>query len=254
MYEDILSFYKKLTKTDSFIGNNPITFSKETYNPKKEYSLTLKLDGERRFLLVLKNKGYLISNKKVVTDYITLTTSVFNGTIVDGELYKGSFYSFDILFYKGKDIRKLPFMKRISFGMPFIKNVDYIKGDTASFEKLKVKNEKKFKEGLYDGIIFKPHGNYYNKILKWKPVTLLSIDFKIKKEKPQIFSLLRQNDEVYAKQKVTQKDYTKYCDLCVVEFIYKKGKFVPLRARPDKVISNSDKTILSNMKEILAHL
>ena len=49
--------------------------------------------------------------------------------------------------------------------------------------------------GKVDGLILTPTGSYYEPPLKWKPVELISIDFKIKKENNH-FKLLFQNGKI----------------------------------------------------------
>lgn len=255
--------YCRLTKSKRFIGNKPVTFSNKTYNPSEVYWITDKLDGERKFLFFTKGNSYFVSSKSEF-DKSAINSSSLDGTILDGELYKDKFYVFDILFYKFKDVRKFKFDYRYKLYQNVVKEIESKQVITSEYQKLtcddfkvhlrKLRNSKK-----YDGIIFNSNGDYYSLTLKWKPIRLLSIDFKIKKVKDNTFLLLTQDNKSYTnkdfkdigKIKVTKEEYDKYRDNSVVEFVFKKGKFVPIRSRPDKIISNHNKVIASNFEQII---
>lgn len=75
------------------------------------YSITDKADGEHYALMIYNNYIYLISsNLEVKFTNILISNTEYNNTILDGELIylknkKFLFTSFDILYYKNKDIR-----------------------------------------------------------------------------------------------------------------------------------------------------
>jgi hypothetical protein len=234
-----------------FIGNQPITISNENYKNNVKYYLTYKLDGKRH----LYQNGYLITSK---LEKIKFNLKTPKDTLLDGELYNGEYYVFDILFYKGKDVRKLKFSERLEIlkSIPATKNLtlkeywyDNVKKD---FYEIKNKFTKDMKiGGKVDGIIFTPDDTYYAKVLKWKPINLLSIDFKIHKILPNTFRLLQHDDKtIYTITTVSQKDFNRYKDCTVVEFVYNKGKFIPIRERPDKEHSNYITVIKTNFKQI----
>lgn len=230
-----------------FIGNQPITISNENYKNNVKYYLTYKLDGKRH----LYQNGYLITSK---LEKIKFNLKILKDTLLDGELYEGKYYVFDILFYKGKDIRKLKFSERLEIlkTIPGLILKEYWYGNTKKdFYEIKNKFIKDMKiGGKVDGIIFTPDSDYYAKVLKWKPINLLSIDFKIHKILPNTFQLLLSDDKtIYTTTTVSQKDFNRYKDCTVVEFIY-KDKFIPIRERPDKEHSNYITVINSNFKQI----
>jgi hypothetical protein len=247
--------YIKLTKTKKFIGIQPITLSNKSFNKNTNYYTTYKLDGKRHlYLSTSSTSGFLITSK---LEFIPFKLKVPKDTILDGELYNNIFYVFDILFYKGVDVRNTNLTCRIymlqeikglilkPYWSPYVNSLKY------NFNEInnKYKNEMKI-NGMIDGIIFTPDESYMSKVLKWKPVNLLSIDFKIKKQEPNIFKLLRHNNKIYTKTIVTKKQFDNYLDNTVVEFVYKENKFVPIRSRPDKINSNYITVIKDNFYQI----
>lgn len=235
----------------NFIGNQPITISNDNYNKNMKYYLTYKLDGKRH----LYQNGYLITSKLEKFKFdLKCNESVLKDTLLDGELYNNIYYVFDILYYKGQDVRKLKFSQRLEIlkSIPCITLKKYwfgqIKNDFYEIKNTFIKDMKI--GGKIDGIIFTPDASYYAKVLKWKPINLLSIDFKIHKIQPNIFELLKHDDHtVYNSTTVSKYNFNKYLDGTVVEFIW-KNKFVPIRARPDKEHSNYITVIESNFKQI----
>lgn len=265
--------YYKLTHKKKFIGSQPITFNKYTYNKNIKYYVTHKLDGLRKLLLLSDNSSYLISTKMEYDKIELPIKSILNGTLLDCEYYKGKIYVFDILFISGKDIRKYTLKERITEMNKVVNLINskkiilkkyyspYDNNICINFFDLLKKYSSDISKGEVDGIIFSPDESYDKGIvLKWKPIELLSIDFKIKKIGDNKIELLTQKDELFKPKgkysnigivKLKDKDYNNYNDGDVIEFILKNNKFVPLRARYDKVKSNHIKVIMSNFKTIL---
>lgn len=256
--------YIKLVKGKRFVGSKPVTFSKRTYDPNSSYYITDKLDGERKFLFFTSDHVYIVSQKLEFEETEFKSKASLKNTILDTEFYKGKFYVFDILFYQSKDVRNFKFPYRYSLYKHIVNDLKNPKMKVSEYQKLtcedfKIHYRRTNNSKRYDGVIFRSDQNYYSSVLKWKPGKLLSIDFKIKKAKNNTFILLTQEGKKYTNKdytsignvQVSKFDYEKYDDNSVVEFVFKKGKFVPLRARPDKQLSNHDRVIASNFEQII---
>lgn len=264
--------YGRLFKTKRFVGAQPITFNRQTYIKGKAYYLTHKLDGERRLLIINSSSSKLISSKLNFTKFNIPYRKGLKNTVLDGELFLGKFYVFDILYYKGKDTRNIKLTNRLEILDKAIKEIKskkvipkeylspYENTVCKNFFKLKRKYAGAVKKGTVDGIIFTPDEPYKTAIsLKWKPTNILSIDFKIKKLGNNTVALLNQNNEVFIPPIEEYKgigitritNYDKYEDNSIVEFIFKNGRFVPIRERKDKVMSNHINVILSNLDSII---
>lgn len=197
-----------------FIGPLPQTLTKENFRKKiltkSAYSVTEKADGER-FLLFIDRMGRfsLISRGMNITLLKDIPEKPdFAGTIMDGELTSPSrFYTFDIAFINGRDVRMLKLPERLvslynvlmslrvntlrmkSFFVDDGKNIYEYPSKT----KLNYKNiyeaagaiwskRSKYPYDL-DGLIFTPSGDQYfsKNILKWKDEN--TIDFYYDKDK-----------------------------------------------------------------------
>tara|TARA_Y100000768_G_scaffold198226_1_gene148995 strand:- start:8462 stop:11449 length:2988 start_codon:yes stop_codon:yes gene_type:complete len=110
----ILENYNNLigNKTNNLYSMNVFTIQTENILDDViiDYSITDKADGEHYALFITNKKIYLISsNLKVKYTNIELKNSNYDNTILDGELIflknKYLFNSFDILYYKNKDVR-----------------------------------------------------------------------------------------------------------------------------------------------------
>lgn len=268
--------YQKLFKVNRFVGSQPIAFDASTYSKKREYFTTHKLDGLRKLLMLSNDsdkESFLISSKMEFDKFKLPYRESLVKTVLDGELVNGIFYAFDILFYKGKDLRPLLLIERLEALKDAIKILkskkvvmkEYLVDNVCKdFFTLKNKYAKEMKTGEVDGIILTPNTSYTShKPLKWKPSWLLSIDFKIHREPSNvdgkdIIHLLTQNGSVFKPRgkhanvgTVYIDKFSKYKTGDVVEFIFDKGKFVPIRLRDDKTNSNHISVILSNFKSIL---
>lgn len=265
--------YEKLVDKKKFVGNQPIIFNKKNYDSSKTYYTTFKLDGQRHLMLVSDSGNSLITSKMEFKKlFLPKVSKEFNGTLLDGELFNGRFYAFDILFFKGIDIRKQKFLDRLETLLSFTKKIrskklvvkEYnVSGSLCeNFISLKKKFSKEMENGIVDGIIFVQDSEYNSKILKWKPKHLLSIDFKIKKLPENKFELLVHTGKPFSTKgypkigitDVSEKDYKLYPDGSIVEFIFNGKKFIPIKHRIDKVKPNYIVTILSNFEQIIRPL
>jgi 2-polyprenyl-3-methyl-5-hydroxy-6-metoxy-1,4-benzoquinol methylase len=267
--DDILKDYLKLTQGKM---SKPFSITHENYNfsGNENYAVTVKLDGERKFLYVLHSRIVLINSKKEISITNWTCDETFNGSIFDTEFYKGSVYLFDCLFYKDKDTRKSEnLQERLDYIKEFTescKNKQIIPKEYHFGNTLKISNtllKKHFYgfedyKGKYDGIIYTPLIGVYSKVisLKWKPQEINTIDFLIQKvsfdkesqmETWNLYSYDSKgknvlfSDESLNTCNVVSYVSSRYTDNTVVEFAYdiKQRKFTPIRQRLDKYQGNN---------------
>ena len=170
--------------------------------PNNDYSVTVKLDGVRKLVLLTQTTAYICgppdeiskrSLSKNVENFVpTLSRrrDFENFALLDCEEYDSKFYVFDILFYKGKDIRQNLFSERydmiekilasgtsadLFIAKKFHHGKDFYESTELAYEEMQ-----KTKMNT-DGLIFQPRGDVYrNKTTrKWKPSEKLTIDFKL---------------------------------------------------------------------------
>ena len=194
----VLNHYKDILSVNYFIGAQPETLQKSHLKLlKKDYSVTLKADGERVFLFINDDGIYYIdSNMNVHITDMNFIPSTGNTYILDCEMIKGSnndviFLLFDIIVDNGKDIRGTLNLKE-RFDVLKKIHMEIEKTNTYSVELKEYifdfthKDIQKLLENpLYknDGLIFTPINVPYPKtkkwsgLYKWKPANLNSIDF-----------------------------------------------------------------------------
>ena len=117
--------YKSMFKNYRFMGpqlitvglNNIIEKRYEDYrngvNIRKNYTVTDKADGERNLLIVSKNSGVYLLNRRDDIKYLGCKLPGLEGTVLDGEFIQKDkhgnpislFMVFDIYFNKGEDTR-----------------------------------------------------------------------------------------------------------------------------------------------------
>ena len=166
---------------------------KSTFHLQTSYP-TIKLNGKRMFLLFTRDYCWLMSPPYQILKFGENKNSSLQGTYIDGEFFRNTFYAFDILFKDGNDVRKKWFLERqamlkdcISSVKPYHSNIElkhfYTKGDiyqrlrdAADDYEQRLEND----EDSVDGIIIQPANEYNNKTtFKWKPAHQLTIDFRM---------------------------------------------------------------------------
>lgn len=273
---------------------------------KSGYAITDKADGERYALFITQNglvcllsskleirKLWELPTEKVKIEEKTVDTSMFNMSILDGELVNDEFYTFDILVLSGKDIRgdkKYLLPQRLGWASEIVRFLNYFTQYKSSvkifmknfywgnsifkFTQQILSHQNKFKYNL-DGLIFTPLEEPYPKkrtwtnLFKWKFEHMISIDFKIQKERvennKEIWNLfVNKDDESYiyfqpdlqeyrdiGKISISVQEAKKYPDGSIVEFILKDKQFVPTRVRNDKTRANHLTTALSVFENML---
>lgn len=254
-----MEYYKNLIRSEiRYIGNQPISLTKKSFEKHERYFYTEKLDGSRKMLLFTPDGVYDISSR-LEFNRIKMSKKL-TGTLLDCEYFNKVYYVFDVLFYKGNNVQELNFSKRIEMYNEIVKNVNSKRLVSKqhfplTFKELctKLPNiiktlEPRFVPNDLDGIIITPDTSYSSKVYKYKPISLLSIDFLIKKEAPNVFYLLTSNGLFKPKNQrysntgiitVDTETFKKYKDNTIVEFVFKNNKFIPLRPRPDKQKPNS---------------
>jgi hypothetical protein len=206
--EDITRVKNKIVAYNKIFGD----YRNKPKNIKTQYMLeknfdplvTIKLDGVRYTLFFSENGTYIFNapddvvkigpiNKKLIgtvldCEYLSVYDENLQKTILS------AIYGFDILFFKGKDVRRLEFNERfdimrkvssdvgILYGVKYHTKIFFQDGDfydrsIKAFEEIE-RNDVYKKYDLVDGLIFQPK-NWYknNQTYKWKDEKNLTIDF-----------------------------------------------------------------------------
>ena len=212
--EDVIKKHNYLFSTDKFVRapkndfnlvegywNKPQNIKKDDIlmADKFNFSVTVKLDGKRKFLFVTNNTLYVCAPpydiKAIFKDKSRF--SKFEGVLLDCEEVKGVYYVFDILFsLKSLDVRGESFQKRRElfnevvegFNLNIVKAKEFFTGlDFYTLTK-KALNSMKKSDRPTDGLVYQPDSPYKNKdTKKWKPTDQLTIDFKLGNKEGRTF-------------------------------------------------------------------
>lgn len=189
-----------------FPGPQPISVEFKHFDiiRNNDYVLCEKTDGVRYMLMAFmyNDKKYVLLINRAFELFkcnLNFTKHVYNGTILDGELYEDKFLVYDCIYSLGKDLKKNNFFERIYFfENNILKNFICMKKD---FIKLKLKKfflKKDLKffindhlkniEEKTDGIIFTPINEMvkigtHETMFKWKPRDANTVDFQFKYDK-----------------------------------------------------------------------
>ena len=193
-------------------------------NPENKFAVTVKIDGVRRFLLITRNSIFSCLPPRDIWKIGGGNTEL-DGTLLDTEAYRDdngqvTYYVFDVLFYKNKDVRndyflggggrtgRLDMLNEVSTKLKFFKGEiaqaktfyfgpDFYENVKNAFEHAA---ELESQEVRLDGLVCQSHVWYKNFFTrKWKPSNMLTIDFKFHAgSKKDEFTILVKTPSGYA--------------------------------------------------------
>ena len=231
---------------------------------EQEGSVSIKIDGLRRFLWISEKNAYLVMaqdflNKLSLTDEIPRR---FQGSLFEGEFLDNVFYLYDTLIYQGQDVRNKSHRDRLDYAVyvtkfdqidirielkkfypfhnsyTFFDMCDYVLSQTYSYPT--------------DGIVITPNSPG-KQTLKWKPIENLTIDFLYRNER--LYMGGKDDQEAFPHQPPFST-FEGVPDNVIVEVRFvssddgkeRKPEFV--RMREDKPYPNSKEVALSVWEDI----
>ncbi|KAI7799344.1 mRNA-capping enzyme [Triplophysa rosa] len=256
------------------------------------YKVSWKADGTRYMMLINgKNEVYMIDRDNSVFHIANLEFPFrkdlrlhLSNTLLDGEMIVDKvngqpvprYLIYDIIKFSGQPVGQCDFNRRLLCMEKEIISPRFEKMKMGQIDKAKepfsVRNKpffdihaaRKLLEGSFtaqvshevDGLIFQPIGKYKpgrcDDILKWKPPSHNSVDFRLKITKvggeglvPQMMGLLYVGsyDRPFAQMKVS-KDLKQY-DSKIIECTFVNNSWVFMRQRVDKSFPNSYDTAMA---------
>lgn len=280
--ETVLEEYKKVIgmKGLKFIGTQPHTLKLDKLRSDEKYALTYKYDGTRSLLFVsdaFDGVGYLISNKFTVTKTnLTFIKPQFTQMIFDGELFEGVYYIFDLLYYNSERVSETASLRARMKCVTEILDLNSLQDSPVIKAKEYVFPENLYSEftGMikelnnypnYDGIIFAPIKNRENITLKWKPIEMNTVDFRVKilkEDKCILLCTTKNGEDIYEYSRkgieivgvIRDKNVIKrLINDRIYEFSYDpiNEEFSILRLREDKVKPNFIEVVNDNLESVL---
>ena len=148
-------------------------------NNMKDWVVTPKVDGIRRFVLIVNGKVFDVDIAKNIRYHGKHQTSFLGGVVLDAEYLDGKYYIFDVVVfdnrYCGDDLYRRTLLE--SMELPnnfFVKPYEQFR----SFDKLASLYEEFRTSYVLDGLIFMNiHNDYMQSVVKWK--MLNTVDLQI---------------------------------------------------------------------------
>ena len=282
-----INFNYSLRGTElTFPAPQPVSIEKKDFAKfiQYNYSVSLKLDGVRFLIYFIKDRNNvnqcILINRALQFFNIIITAedTIYNGTLLDGELIynsattKWDYNIHDAVIICGNKMNKLSHSVRLEDANLCINT--FIYPDITNAINIKVKDFYKFEEmnnfieNIYkksennDGIIFMPEnlpiisGTQFS-MLKWKPENKHTFDFLIKELGSDLNILIFHLGKIGSFAKVHEntpeghkfieiaKNLNGYKNECIIECKFNKelNNFIPLFVRSDKTHPNSLRTI-----------
>jgi len=205
LYKYVVQYiHAKWGSKDYFPGPQPISIEHRHFPVLKgaEYLVCEKTDGERYMMVACmfegKKKCVFVNRAFNMFEVpINLKKSVYDGTILDGELYENTLMVYDAVWVNGESVWNLNLMKRLEAARSIMKSVIYMKSDQY---RLKCKTFHQMREfGKFmdeylptvqqkiDGLVFTPVNEpvrigTHETMFKWKPQEKNTVDFLMKRE------------------------------------------------------------------------
>ena len=205
LYKYVVQYiHTKWGSKDYFPGPQPVSIEHRHFPVLKgaEYLVCEKTDGERYMMVACmfegKKKCVFVNRAFNMFEVpINLKKSVYDGTILDGELYEDTLMVYDVVWVNGESVWNLNLMKRLNAARSIMKSVIYMKSDQY---RLKCKTFHQMREfgkfmDVYlptvqqkiDGLVFTPVNEpvrigTHETMFKWKPQEKNTVDFLMKRE------------------------------------------------------------------------
>ena len=205
LYKYVVQYiHTKWGSKDYFPGPQPVSIEHRHFPVLKgaEYLVCEKTDGERYMMVACmfegKKKCVFVNRAFNMFEVpINLKKSVYDGTILDGELYENTLMVYDAVWVNGESVWNLNLMKRLDAARSIMKSVIYMKSDQY---RLKCKTFHQMREfgkfmDVYlptvqqkiDGLVFTPVNEpvrigTHETMFKWKPQEKNTVDFLMKRE------------------------------------------------------------------------
>jgi len=276
-----------------FPGCQPISIERQHFDilSKNDYVVCEKTDGTRYMMLAFMyfDKKMCIFVNRALDMFscsMNFRKQIFNGTILEGELYEDTFMVYDCLLALGEEVGNKNFLDRLIHCENIAKKILSLKTDVLFIKVKKFYLHNDFNEFMdkylpkvkqdIDGLIFTPvnipiRTGTHERMFKWKPRNKNTIDFLVKKgptfETPgckpgkYVWRLYIQErgKHVFESSIPLEKmnDYKWLREGDIVECVYVTWEdgpiwWKPIKKRPDKTYPNSRRTFyrtLVNIKE-----
>jgi hypothetical protein len=204
LYKHVVGFIHHVWGSkEYFPGPQPISIEYKHFPILKnnEYVVCEKTDGERHMLVALQFEGknvalFVNRSFNMFLVKLNLKKKVYEGTILDGELYENEFMIYDAICVNGEHVGRLNLSERLACVGDVLKGIIVMKTDKYKLRLKKFYNLKNFKSFMdehlpsvtqsVDGVVFTPVNEpvrigTHETLFKWKPQEKNTVDFCMKR-------------------------------------------------------------------------
>ena len=206
LYKYVVGFiHKTWGSKDYFPGPQPVSIEYRHFPIVKggQYVVCEKTDGERHMMVALMFEGKkkcLFVNRafNMFEVSLNLKKNVYDGTILDGELYENTLMIYDAVLVCGKTVWSENLLDRLGYAkFGVLEPIIYMKMDKYRLQMKEFHHMKDFKEFMdehlpnvkqeVDGLVFTPINDpirigTHETMFKWKPQIKNTVDFMMKWE------------------------------------------------------------------------
>src|SRR6056300_543656 len=271
---------------DYFPGPQPISIEYKHFPILKggEYVVCEKTDGESYMLVATTFEGkplcFFVNRAfDMIEVKIRLNKRVYEGTILDGELYENTLMVYDALLVCGNPVGHLNLIERLREAENMMKGIIYMKFDNYRLKMKTFYSMQDFDNFMYkylptveqkvDGLVFTPVNEpvrigTHETMFKWKPREKNTVDFHMKKGKcfdgePVWKLYVQEKGKLFYESEfpISRMNEPWFEEGAIVECMYitwEKGPlwWRPIKRRRDKTHPNNGRTFyrtIVNIKE-----
>ena len=294
LYKYVVGFiHHSWGSKEYFPGPQPISVEYKHFPiiKKGDYVVCEKTDGERYMMVALyfegKKKCIFVNRAfNMFQVPINLKKDVYDGTILDGELYENTLMIYDAVIVSGKTVWNSNLLDRLGYAkFGVVQPIIYMKSDKWRLQLKEFHHMKDFQQFMdeylptvkqeVDGLVFTPiydpiRLGTHETMFKWKPLEKNTVDFLMKREpsretpgcKPGAMAwrlYVQEKGKMYFESEIPQNripDEAWFEDGAIVECRYMTWEspmwWQPLKRRRDKTYPNNRRTFyrtIVNIKE-----
>lgn len=283
---DFMEHYWGTKGKGIFPGSQPISIEYRHFDTLKSnpYVVCEKTDGVRFMMLAFmfdnKKKTIFVNRALEMFDCpLNFRKLVYDGTIVEGEMYGDTFMMYDMLMSCGKVIGDQDFLTRLDHMEKFKKMLTSLKYDPvklalktfhlmSDFEEFMDKYLPTVQQEI-DGLIFTPINDTvktgtHETMFKWKPRDKNTIDFQVKRKGDTWKLYVQERGKLVYESEILDdwvphnaREWMKEDAIIECQYMFQDSPmwWKPIMARHDKTFPNSRRTFyrtLVNIREDIA--
>ena len=294
LYKYVVEFiHKTWGSKDYFPGPQPVSIEYRHFPILKggDYVVCEKTDGERHMMVALMYEGkkkclFVNRSFNMFEVSLILKKNVYDGTILDGELYENTLMIYDAVLVCGKSVWNSNLLDRLGYAkFGVVDPIIYMKMDKHRLHMKEFHHMRDFKDFMdeylpnvkqeVDGLVFTPiqepiRLGTHETMFKWKPQMKNTVDFLMKREPsretpgcvpgiPAWRLYVQEKGKLVFESEIPHnrmEDKSWFEDGAIVECMYMPWEepmwWKPIKRRYDKTYTNNRRTFyrtIVNIKE-----